>query len=58
MSNLEIIERLCALVREQADVIEAQAKALAEAGAVCDALDRMSNASRATWDRLLGDMEG
>lgn len=45
MSQTELIERLTALVQEQADIIRIQADALAQLGAVVEE-ERMANAAQ------------
>ncbi len=46
MSEAELIERLTALVKEQADIIEALATALAQLGMVAELGDRMEAAAK------------
>lgn len=44
MTAAELIERLTSLVKEQADIIQAQADALAQLGAVAELDERMEAA--------------
>lgn len=45
MSGMELVERLTGLVKEQADIIRAQANALAQIGAVADIEEKMAEAA-------------
>lgn len=57
MSNLQLIERLCGLVEQQAETITALSMALAEAGAYSEALEQMAEATRREYRDLLGEQE-
>lgn len=50
MSTAELIARLTALVKEQADIIKAQADALAQLGEVAGLEERMAAAARELED--------
>lgn len=54
MMATELIERLTSLVKEQADIIEAQADALAQLGTVADIEEKMSEAA-AEREILIGE---
>ncbi len=54
MTAGELIERLTGLVKEQADIIKAQADALAQVGAVVEIEEKMETAA-AERERLLGE---
>ena len=46
MTAAELIERLTSLVKEQADIIQAQADALAQLGAAAELDERMEAAAK------------
>lgn len=54
MSTAELIARLTGLVKEQADIIKAQADALAQLGAVADIEEKME-AAAAEREKLIGE---
>lgn len=54
MTAAELIERLTALVKEQADIIRLQADALAQLGSV-EGLDEAVRAVELERDEILGD---
>lgn len=54
MSNGELINRLAALAKEQADIIAALADALAQLGAVADIEEKME-AAAAEREKLIGE---
>lgn len=54
MTAAELLERLTGLVKEQADIIKAQADALAQLGAVADMEEKME-AAAAEREQLIGE---
>lgn len=54
MTAAELIARLTGLVKEQADIIKAQADALAQLGAVTDIEEKME-AAAAEREKLIGE---
>lgn len=58
MTAAETIERLTALVKEQADIIKEQADALAQLGAVAELDDKIEAAARERAEVLGDDGEG
>ncbi|WP_417342037.1 hypothetical protein [Evtepia gabavorous] len=54
MMATELIERLTGLVKEQADIIKAQADALAQFGTVADIEKKMA-AAAAEREKLIGE---
>lgn len=54
MTATELIERLTGLVKEQADIIQAQADALAQLGAVAD-IEKRIEAAAAERERITGE---
>lgn len=54
MTAAELVERLTGLVKEQADIIKAQADALAQLGAVADMEERME-AAATEREKLIGE---
>lgn len=54
MSGMELVARLTGLVKEQADIIQAQADALAQLGAVTDIEEKMETAA-AEREKLIGE---
>ena len=53
MTAAELVARLTGLVKEQADIIKAQADALAQLGAVADIEEKMAAAAMQTSQVLL-----
>lgn len=54
MTTAELLERLAGLVKEQADIIKAQADALAQLGAVVD-IEKQMEAATAEREELIGE---
>lgn len=54
MTAAELVARLTGLVKEQADIIKAQADALAQLGAVVDIEEKMQ-AAAAEREELIGE---
>lgn len=54
MTAAELVARLTGLVKEQADIIQAQADALAQLGAVADIEKKMEEAA-AEREKLIGE---
>lgn len=54
MTAAELVARLTSLVKEQADIIQAQADALAQLGAVADIEEKME-AAAAEREKLIGE---
>ncbi len=54
MTAAELVARLTGLVKEQADIIKAQADALAQLGAVADIEEKMA-AAATEREKLIGE---
>lgn len=54
MTAAELVSRLTGLVKEQADIIKAQADALAQLGAVADIEEKMA-AAATEREKLIGE---
>lgn len=54
MTAAELVSRLTGLVKEQADIIQAQADALAQLGAVADIEEKMA-AAATEREKLIGE---
>lgn len=54
MTAAELVARLTGLVKEQADIIKAQADALAQLGAVADIEEKMA-AATTEREKLIGE---
>lgn len=54
MTAAELVSRLTGLIKEQADIIQAQADALAQLGAVAD-IEKKMEAAAAEREKLIGE---